>query len=85
MTKDIGTKNAEEGWAIVRYTPPPPRPPADDDDEEDEEVPPSNYKICWWSPYSKNLQIPPMVGWVPYDKLARGNPKLKYFFCESIG
>lgn len=60
-------------WAIVRYT-----PPADEEDDVE-------YEICWYAPYSKNMALPPPIGWVPDDPLARGHPRLKYILHESIG
>lgn len=60
-------------WAIVRYT-----PPADEDEDE-------KYEICWYAPYSENWSVPPVIGWVPGDALARGYPRLKYILHETIG
>ena len=63
----------ESGWAIVRYVP---------NEEEDERT---DYKICWWAPYSKNLNVPPFEGWISQDPtFAGGDPKLKYMLRESV-
>eukprot|EP00956_Cyclotella_meneghiniana_P014120 scaffold20986_cov42-Cyclotella_meneghiniana.AAC.1 len=41
-------------------------------------------KIYWWAPYSQNLSVPPLRGWVPCDELAKGNPTLKYILNETV-
>lgn len=68
-------RGEEDGWAIVRYRYLP-------NQEEDDYSP--IYKICWWAPYSKQMDTPPLKGWVPHDPLARGNPWLKYNLKETI-
>ena len=68
------SRGEESGWAIMRYR---------FLSNQGEDNPPVR-KICWWSPYSKHLDVPPMKGWVPHDPLARGNPWLKYNLNETI-
>ena len=61
-----------EGWAIVGET----LPEIDEDGHE-------NYdnvvtKILWLCPNSRNAPLPPRDGWIPVDKLARGEPTVSY-------
>ena len=66
----------ESGWAIVRYVP--------NEDEEDDNDEYTDYKICWWAPYSKNLNVPPFEGWVSQDPRACGDPQITYILRESV-
>ena len=34
-------------------------------------------------PYSQNLPLPPNIGWKSADKLARGEPTIKYILKEE--
>ena len=65
------TKDGEEVWAIVC------NPFARLNDESQQE-------IYWWAPYSQNLYMPPLRGWVPCNELAKGNPTLKYILNETV-
>ena len=56
----------DEGWAIMTEP---------EDDEVDETV-------CWVAPYSQNLLLPPTNGWKKADKLACGEPTIKYILNE---
>jgi hypothetical protein len=40
-------------------------------------------KVLWKNPFSKNMPLPPVSGWVPVDKLARGEPKIKYLYRKN--
>ena len=41
-------------------------------------------RVLWKCPYSSNRYIlPPKSGWVPVDKLAQGQPKIKYIYRED--
>jgi hypothetical protein len=40
-------------------------------------------KVLWKNPLSENRPLPPVSGWVPVDKLARGEPKIKYLYRKN--
>jgi hypothetical protein len=66
-----------DNWVIVRDT----LPTLDEDGEIDHDSIVTT--VCWESPCSGNLTFPPKQNWIPVDPLARGTPKIEYFFRSS--
>jgi hypothetical protein len=52
----------------------------DEDGEAEPDYDSIEQKVLWKNPLSENLPLPPVSGWVPVDKLARGKPTIEYIY-----
>jgi hypothetical protein len=63
-----------DNWVIIRET------IGEQDEDGDVDYDSLVRTICWESPCSANLFLPPKDNWRPVDPLARGNPTIEYVY-----